>query len=75
VTLSVKELDDQKAICDRVHKEVEEEFGISFTYVYGTMIEIPRATLLADEMARNAEFSPFGTNDLTQMTYGFPGTI
>ncbi|HHV39774.1 MAG: pyruvate, phosphate dikinase [Bacteroidales bacterium] len=71
VTLSVKELDDQKAICDRVHKEVEEEFGISFTYVYGTMIEIPRATLLADEMARNAEFFSFGTNDLTQMTYGF----
>lgn len=71
VTLSVKELDDQKAICDRVHKEVEKEFGISFTYVYGTMIEIPRATLLADEMARNAEFFSFGTNDLTQMTYGF----
>ncbi|NLA15666.1 MAG: pyruvate, phosphate dikinase [Bacteroidales bacterium] len=71
VTLSVKELDHQKIICDRVHKEVEEQFGLSFTYVYGTMIEIPRATLLADEMARNAEFFSFGTNDLTQMTYGF----
>ena len=71
VTLSVKELDDQKAICDKVHRQVQDQSGITFDYVYGTMIEIPRATLLADEMARNAEFFSFGTNDLTQMTYGF----
>ena len=71
VTVSVKELDHQKVICDRVHSEVEKESGIKISYLYGTMIEIPRAALLSEEMAKTAQFFSFGTNDLTQMTYGF----
>ncbi|NLH23025.1 MAG: pyruvate, phosphate dikinase, partial [Bacteroidales bacterium] len=71
VTVSVKELDDQKIIADRVHKEVQEQFGLTLEYLYGTMIEIPRATIVADEMAKTAQFFSFGTNDLTQMTFGF----
>jgi len=71
VTVTVKELDHQKVICDRVHTEVEKTFGVKISYLYGTMIEIPRAALLADEMAKTAQFFSFGTNDLTQMTFGF----
>ena len=71
VTIIVKELDFLKAICDRVHKEVEEQFKLNISYLYGTMIEIPRAALMADRMASTAQFFSFGTNDLTQMTYGF----
>ena len=71
VTVTVKELDQQKVICDRVHAEVEKTFGVKISYLYGTMIEIPRAALLADEMAKTAQFFSFGTNDLTQMTFGF----
>ena len=71
VTISVKELDFQKVICDKIHAEVETKTGIKINYLYGTMIEIPRAALLADEMAKTAQFFSFGTNDLTQMTYGF----
>ncbi|PKP41264.1 MAG: pyruvate, phosphate dikinase [Bacteroidetes bacterium HGW-Bacteroidetes-10] len=71
VTVTVKELDHQKVICDRVHDNVEKTFGVKITYLYGTMIEIPRAALLADEMAKTAQFFSFGTNDLTQMTFGF----
>ena len=71
VTVTVKELDDQKIIADRVHKEVQEQFGITFDYLFGTMIEIPRATLVAAEMAKTAQFFSFGTNDLTQMAFGF----
>ncbi|MDP3453581.1 MAG: pyruvate, phosphate dikinase [Bacteroidales bacterium] len=71
VTVSVRELDDQKAICDKAHSEVEKEFGVKISYLYGTMIEIPRAAMLADEMAKTAQFFSFGTNDLTQMTFGF----
>ncbi len=71
VTVTVKELDDQKVIADRVHEEVEAQFGIQFDYAYGTMIEIPRATLVAEDMAKTAQFFSFGTNDLTQMTFGF----
>ncbi len=71
VTVSVRELDDQKVICDRVHAEVEKKYGIKISYLYGTMIEIPRAAMLADEMAKTAQFFSFGTNDLTQMTFGF----
>lgn len=67
VTCSVNELKVTKVIYDRVKKEV----GISTPVPYGTMIEIPRAALLADEMAEIAEFFSFGTNDLTQMTFGF----
>jgi pyruvate, phosphate dikinase len=71
VTVSVKELDMQKEICNRVHLEVEKEMGVSIVYLYGTMIEIPRAAIMADEMAKTAQFFSFGTNDLTQMTFGF----
>lgn len=71
VTVSVKELDDQKVICDKVHAEVENRLGVKVPYLYGTMIEIPRAALVADEMAKTAQFFSFGTNDLTQMTFGF----
>ena len=71
VTVSVKELDYQKVICDKIHADVEARTGVKLSYLYGTMIEIPRAALLADEMASTAQFFSFGTNDLTQMTYGF----
>jgi pyruvate,orthophosphate dikinase len=71
VTVSVNELNFQKRICDRVHKEVEEKFDMDIPFLFGTMIEIPRAAILADRMARTAQFFSFGTNDLTQMTYGF----
>ncbi len=72
VTCDVSELDVTKKIFDRVYEEVCKKFGLSkIGYKYGTMIEIPRATLLADRMAKTAEFFSFGTNDLTQMTFGF----
>jgi pyruvate,orthophosphate dikinase len=72
VTCDVSELDMTKKVVDRVYTEVCKKFGISkINYKYGTMIEIPRATLLADRMAKTAEFFSFGTNDLTQMTFGF----
>ena len=71
VTISARELSFQKAICDRIKAEVEAHFGEHIAYHFGTMIEIPRAALTADRMARTAEFFSFGTNDLTQMTFGF----
>ena len=71
LTINVKELEHQKAIADRVKKEVEAKFGVEISYLYGTMIEIPRATLVADKIAQVAQFFSFGTNDLTQMTFGF----
>ena len=72
VTISARELSFQKAICDRILAEVEAHFGgMQIEYHFGTMIEIPRAALTADRMARTAEFFSFGTNDLTQMTFGF----
>ncbi|MCR4571436.1 MAG: pyruvate, phosphate dikinase [Bacteroidales bacterium] len=71
VTISARELSFQKAICDRVLAEVEAHYGMQVEYHFGTMIEIPRAALTADRMARTAEFFSFGTNDLTQMTLGF----
>lgn len=71
LTVSVTELKHQKEICDRVHAEVEAATGSKINYLYGTMIEIPRATLVADEIATVADFFSFGTNDLTQMTFGF----
>ncbi|MBP9998234.1 MAG: pyruvate, phosphate dikinase [Bacteroidales bacterium] len=71
VTVSGRELSFQKAICDRIKAEVEGHFDLSVPYHFGTMIEIPRAALTADRMARVAEFFSFGTNDLTQMTFGF----
>src|SRR4051812_42069819 len=66
-----KELKDQKAIVDRVAAEVMTEMGIKNKYLVGTMIEVPRGSLLADQIAEDAEFFSFGTNDLTQLTFGF----
>ncbi len=71
VTCDVKELDVTKTLVDKVHAEVEKQFGVKIQYLYGTMIEIPRACLLADKMAQTAQFFSFGTNDLTQMGFGF----
>jgi pyruvate,orthophosphate dikinase len=72
VTCDVSELDFTKKITDKVYGEVCAKFGFkSIEYKYGTMIEIPRACLLADRMAKSSEFFSFGTNDLTQMSFGF----
>jgi pyruvate,orthophosphate dikinase len=72
VTCDVNELKNQRVIFERVKKEVAAKFGLrSFDVPYGTMIEIPRAALLANKMAEEAEFFSFGTNDLTQMGFGF----
>jgi pyruvate, orthophosphate dikinase len=68
---NVLELKDQKDIAERVIKEVKAEKGIKFSYMIGTMIELPRAAITADEIATQAEFFSFGTNDLTQTTFGF----
>jgi pyruvate,orthophosphate dikinase len=65
-----EELANQRAIVERVAQEVTREKG-KFPYTIGTMIEIPRACLVADEIAEHAEFFSFGTNDLTQTTFGF----
>ncbi len=68
---SAKELEHQKAIVERVAKEVLSAAGMSdLHYLIGTMIEIPRAALTADKVAEHAEFFSFGTNDLTQTTMG-----
>lgn len=71
LTVAVSELKHQKDICDQVHAEVEKRMNSTINYLYGTMIEIPRATIVADEIATVADFFSFGTNDLTQMTFGF----
>ena len=68
---SEKELAFVKHIVDETAKKVFEEQGMTLVYHVGTMIEIPRAAVTADEIAKQAEFFSFGTNDLTQMTFGF----
>ena len=68
---SKKELAFVKSIVDETAKKVFEEQGMTLEYHVGTMIEIPRAAVTADEIAEEAEFFSFGTNDLTQMTFGF----
>ena len=65
-----KEFDILKAIIDRVGSEVTERSGFTVPYLVGTMIELPRAALRAGEIAQNAEFFSFGTNDLTQTVFG-----
>jgi pyruvate,orthophosphate dikinase len=67
----VNELTATKAILETEAKAVEAAAGVSAEYVFGTMIEVPRGALTADEIARDAEFFSFGTNDLTQMTFGY----
>ena len=72
LTCAKEELDAQLELAQRVHAEVCAKYGVnSVQHLYGTMIEIPRAALIADEIAKDCEFFSFGTNDLTQMTFGF----
>jgi len=67
----VKELKYVKNIVTETADKIIKESGVDMKYMVGTMIEIPRAALTADEIAKEAEFFSFGTNDLTQMTFGF----
>ncbi|MCX6640885.1 MAG: pyruvate, phosphate dikinase [bacterium] len=72
VVCTVEELDHQKVIVDRVYQEVCSKYKVkAIKYMYGTMIEIPRAALTAGKIAQTAEFFSYGTNDLTQMGFGF----
>ncbi|MBL7742315.1 MAG: pyruvate, phosphate dikinase [Chitinophagaceae bacterium] len=72
VTVIAHELRHQKVIVDQVYKEVCQKMGVrKIPYLYGTMIETPRAALRAEYMANVADFFSFGTNDLTQMSFGF----
>ena len=66
-----KELENQKELIKRTADEVMQKKGVKIEYLVGTMIELPRAALVADEIAKDAEFFSFGTNDLTQTTFGF----
>ena len=66
-----QEFISQKLTIDRTAEKVFEEAGASIKYSVGTMIEIPRAALVAADIAKSAEFFSFGTNDLTQMTFGY----
>jgi pyruvate,orthophosphate dikinase len=67
----VKELQNQKELIKALAEEVMKKKGVTIDYKIGTMIELPRAAVVADEIAKEAEFFSFGTNDLTQTTYGF----
>ncbi len=71
LTATLKEMANQGDIVRRVADEVFKEKGKSVEYLVGTMIELPRAALVADEIAKGAQFFSFGTNDLTQTTFGF----
>ena len=68
---SLKEIQNQADIINTTAAKVFEEQGKSLPYLVGTMIEVPRAALVANQIAEVAEFFSFGTNDLTQMTFGF----
>ena len=68
---TVAEYTDQEKIIRKVAETIEKQNGITLKYLVGTMIELPRACLTADQIAEHAEFFSFGTNDLTQTTYGF----
>jgi pyruvate,orthophosphate dikinase len=67
----VRELRDQKRVVDRVAVETMKAAGVTVKYLVGTMIEVPRGAMTADRVAEEAQFFSFGTNDLTQMTFGF----
>ncbi|MGZ3586857.1 MAG: pyruvate, phosphate dikinase [Candidatus Limnocylindrales bacterium] len=67
----VNELAETKRLLEAEARAVVERAGVAVDYKFGTMIEVPRGALTADEIARDAEFFSFGTNDLTQMTYGY----
>lgn len=68
---TAKEFQLMRDVCVTAANDVQAEFGVKFDYKVGTMIEIPRATIIADQVAEDAEFFSFGTNDLTQLTYGY----
>ena len=67
----IKELQYVKSVVVKTADEIIAKSGVELKYLVGTMIEIPRAALTADEIAKDAQFFSFGTNDLTQMTFGF----
>lgn len=71
LVMEEKELAFLKELVVKTAEQVQKESNVTFEYTVGTMIELPRAALLADEIARQAEFFSFGTNDLTQTTFGF----
>ena len=71
LVVTLKETAHQKAIIDRIAAEVFAEKGTAVEYLVGVMVELPRACLVADEIASQSEFFSFGTNDLTQTNYGF----
>jgi pyruvate,orthophosphate dikinase len=71
LTGTVKELEWIQPRLERIAKAVMQEKGVNFLYKFGTMIEIPRAAVTAAEIAERAQFFSFGTNDLTQMTFGY----
>ncbi|MGB6423324.1 MAG: pyruvate, phosphate dikinase, partial [Anaerolineales bacterium] len=71
LTGTVNELNWIQPRLERIAKDVMEEMDVNFDYKFGTMIEIPRAAVTAEEIAEVAEFFSFGTNDLTQMTFGY----
>ena len=68
---TLHELEQQKSVIENTAKEVFAEYGIEIEFEIGTMIEIPRAALTADRIAEQAQYFSFGTNDLTQMTFGY----
>jgi pyruvate,orthophosphate dikinase len=68
---TLEEFSNQKILIDRTAQAVFNEKKANVEYLVGTMIEVPRAALVADSIAREAEFFSFGTNDLTQMTFGY----
>lgn len=71
LVIHINEFHRLKVMIDQVAEDVKAETGVDFGYTVGTMIEVPRAALTTDELAKEAEFFSFGTNDLTQTTFGF----